>query len=36
MTDQVKGTEEFFLKIVKHAILALMGLALMPRYLVEP
>jgi len=28
MTDQVKGTEEFFLKIVKHAILGLMGLAL--------
>lgn len=28
MVDQVKGTEEFFLKIVKHAILGLMGLAL--------
>lgn len=28
MADQVKGTEEFFLKIVKHAILALMGLSL--------
>jgi len=28
MADQVRGTEEFFLKIVKHAILGLMGLAL--------
>lgn len=28
MTDQVRGTEEFFLKIVKHAILGMMGLAL--------
>ena len=28
MTDQVRGTEEFFLRIVKQVILVMMGLAL--------